>query len=324
MPGFGHDCYIQIGRESVWGTDVAATRRFNVLSAELNAIRGKVRSNVLTGNRTRSAIYKGPQLGRAVIELEADFEGQLHLWDALQGTGTYGANGGTSSGTNPYTWTFIQRALFNSYSMELVTNIPSGKADQLLGAKLNKLTFSGEVGLDSPPCRIRTEWIGKAATTNVTPTGALSANAAQPIMPGHISTGTFDSGTSDAAGSDRLKSWEITVDNKLAERFYGADTIEEPLADEYADVSYKWTMEFTSKTAIDEYLSNALTAPAFKFASGSASLEFGSGSGYIVTPVDRPVDRWGILTQTFTVEPVHESTYTGLRVIAINTESTIS
>lgn len=325
MPGFGHDAYIQIGREAAWGTDVAATRRFNVLSASLDPVRGKVRSNVLTGNRARSAIYSGPQMGRATVDLEADFEGQLHIWDALLGTATYGANGATSSGTNPYTWTFIQRALLNSYAMELVTNIPSGKCDQLLGAKLNRLRFSGATGLDSPPCRIATEWIGKAATTNVTPTGSLSPNTPNVIMPGHINTGTLDAGPADAAGSDKLRSWEISVDNHLAERFYGADTIDEPLADDYADVSFKWVMEFTSKTAIDEYLANTQGSILFKFASGTKSLEFDMGAGYIVAPVGRPIERWGIITQEFTYESIYaDATYTGLRVIAINSEATLT
>lgn len=324
MAGKGHDHYVQIGRESVWGTDVAATRRFNVVSTDIQPIRGKVRSDAITGNRVRSTIVNGPQLGRMTLELEADYEGQLHIWDAALGTATFAANGGTSSGSGPYTWTFIQRALFNSYTVEAVTNIPSGKCDQLVGAKLNRLRFSGSVGLDARPNRIVTEWIGKQFTNNVTPTGSLTANSPLLVMPGHLNTGTLEAGTSDAAGTDRLKSWELTLDNKLVERFYGADTIDEPITDDYADVQFKWTMEFTSKAAIDDYIANTANNVLLKFASGAASIELDTGSGYIVTPVGRPINRWGIYTQEFTYESVHESSYTGLRVIVINSESTIS
>jgi len=323
MPGKGHDHYVQIGREAVWGTDVAATRRFNVLSTDLQQIRGKVRSDVLTGQRNRSAIYSGPQLARMTMELEADFEGQLLLWDGAMGTATFAANGGTSAGAGPYVWTFIQRALMNSYTIEAVTNIPSGKCDQIVGAKINRLRFSGSVGLDAAPCKLATEWIGKAATTNVTPTGSLSANSALPVMPGHLDTANFDI-TADAAGTERLKSWDISLDNKLAERFYGADTIDEPLTDDYGEVQFKWTMEFTSKTAIDEYLANTSGAVLFKFASGTASLDFRTGAGYIVTPVGREINRWGILTQEFTYESIHNTTNTGLRVIVTNDETTIT
>lgn len=324
MAGKGHDHYVQIGREATWGTDTAATRRFNVLSTHIQPIRGKVRSDQITGNRNRTTIVNGPQLCRMTMDLEADFEGQLLIWDGAMGTATFGADGGTVTGGPTYTRTFIQRALINSYAVEAVTNIPSGKCDQGLGMKINRLRFSGSTGLDAKPCRISTEWLGKAYTNNVTPTGSLTANTPNLIMPGHVDTANLDVGTADAAGSDRLRSWEISVDNKLAERFYGADTIDEPLTDDFSEVTFKWTMEFTSKTAIDEYLAGTSGTPSFKFASGTKSLQFDAGAGYIVTPVGRPIERWGIYTQEFTFESVHDATYTGLRVIVVNAEATIT
>lgn len=325
MPGFGHDCYVQIGRESVWGTSVAATRKFAVLSADFQPIRGKARSNSITNYRTRPAIHKGPQMARAIVELEADYGRMLHLWDAAMGTASYSSDGGTSSGGGPYTWTFKQLSVFNSYSMELLTNVPGSKCDQILGAKLNRLKFSGSVGLDSPPCRLATEWIGKSMSTNVVQTVIADSSTPLAVMPGHIDTAAFDAGTADSAGSDRLKSWEITIDNKLAERFYGADTIDEPVADDYADVTFKWTMEFTSKTAIDEYLANTSGNPTIKFTNGTQSIQFASASAYIVTPVNRPVNRWGILTQDFTYEAIYNSSAaTGITITVVNSESTIS
>lgn len=323
--GKGHDSYLQIGREATWGTDVAATRRFNVLSCDFQPVAGKVRSDVLTDQRTRPAIYAGPSLARASFELEAEFEGQLHIWDAAFGTATFGSDGATVSGTNPYTRTYILRELINSYTLEAITNIPSGKCDQIVGAKLNRLRFSGTPGLEAPPCKLVTEWIGKAYSNNVTPTAGLSPNSPLPIMAGHVSTGTVDVGTADAAGTERLKSWEFTLDNKLVERYYGAATIDEPLTDEYAEQTVKWSMEFTTKTAIDEYLAHTQGTLLLNFTSGTKQFQLQINKGYIVTPVGRPIDRWGILKQEFTVEPIHDSvSVSGIAAVFINAEATIS
>lgn len=328
MPGKGHDHYIQIGREAVWGTDVAATRRLNVVSTDMGPVFGKVRSDTITAARNRAQILLGPGFGRASIEVDALFTSQLHLWDAAFGTATYAADGGTMAGVGPYVWTFKQRALFNSYTIEGVTNIPAGKADQLVGAKLNRFRFSGSTGLDAKPCRLATEWIGKTWSDNVTPTGALTATTPISVMPGHIDTAALDVGTADAAGLGRLKSFEFAIDNKLTDdRYYGAATMDEPLTDDYAETTCKWAMEFTSNAALDEYIANTAGNPTIKFAqSANVYIQFAMGAGYIVTPVNRPINRWGILTQEFGYEAVDDggSPSTGLTVTISTTEATIS
>lgn len=323
----GHDCYLQIGREATWSSTVAASRRFNIVNGTMMGERAKVRTDALTAFRNRSAIYAGPQIGRANVTLEADYEGQLHLWDAMLGTATFGSNGMTSTGTNPYTWTGIQRNLFSSYSLQLITNVPSGKCDRMGGAKLNKFTLGGSTGFDAKPLKMDLEFVGASVATNVSPTGALTANTALPIMMHHVDTGTFKSGTADTAGTERLRSFELSITNGLAEYFYGADTIQEPVADEYATTQLKWTIEFATQTAIDEYVANTQGAPIIKFAAptGTKSLQISMPKGYIVTPVGRPVDRYGILTQEFTYEAIHDSgTVSGVAITIINAEATLT
>lgn len=324
----GYDCYLQIGREATYGTNVAATRRFNIVTADMQGERGKVRSDVLTGNRNRPAIYSGPQTGKLSLTLEADYEGHLFLWDGVMGTATYGSNGMTSSGSGTYTWTAIQRALFNSYTCQLITNVPSTKCDRLLGGKIESLKLSGSGALDSKPLKLELEIHGTKVETNQSPTGALTANSALPIMFHHCDTANFKSGTADTAGSERLRAFELSIKNNLnLSRFYGADTRDEPLSDNFADTQLKWTLEFATRTAIDEYLANTSGAPIIKFAAptGTKSLQISMPSGYIVTPIGRPVDRYGILTQEFTYEAVHNSGISsGIQVAIINAESTVS
>ena len=169
--------------------------------------------------------------------------------------------------------------------------------------------------------------VGASVTTNQSPT-ALTANAALPIMFHHIDTANFDSGTADAAGTERLRAFELSITNNLSEYFYGADTIEEPVADDFAETMMKWTLGFATKTAIDEYLANTSGAPIIKFAAptGTKSLQISVPVGYIVTPIGRPVDRYGILTQEFTYEAVDDgaSPSSGVTVTIINAEATIS
>jgi hypothetical protein len=319
--GLGHDVYLQIGREATWNSTVTGSRRFNIVNGSMNGERAKVRTDALTAFRNRSAIYAGPQVGRASISLEADYEGQLHLWDAALGTATFGANGMTVTGAGPYTWAGIQRNLFSSYSMQLVTNIPSGKCDKLLGAKLNKFTLSGSTGFDAKPVKMDLEFVGAAVTTNVATSGTPTANAPVPIMMHHIATSTFKSGNADAAGTERLRSFEFSITNGLAEYYYGADTIEEPLADEFATTELKFTIEFGTATALDEYLANTVGAPIIKFVcpTGTKSVQISMPKGHIVTPVGRPIDRYGLLTQEFTYEAIHDSSsVSGVSITIVN------
>lgn len=330
MPGLGHEAYLQIGREATYGTAVAATRRFNIINADMRGERGKVRSDAITDTVNRKDIFNGPQIGRLSLSLEADYEGQLHLWDAAMGTATYGSNGGTSSGAGPYTWTFIQRMLANSLSCQLITNIPSTKCDRMLGGKVQSLKLSGSAGMESKPLKLDLELVGTKVETNQTPTAALTANSALPIMFHHMDTANFKAGTADSAGADRLRAFEFSIKNNLNEsRYYGADTIDEPLRDLFCETQLKFTIEFTSRTAIDEYLTASATtgAPVIKFAAptGTKSLQISMPKGVIVTPIGRPVDRYGVLTQEFTCEAVHDtSSGTGVTVTVINSESTIS
>jgi hypothetical protein len=325
--GLGHDAYLQIGREATWSSSVTASRRFNIVSGSLNGERAKVRADALTAFRNRSAIYAGPQVGRASISLEADYEGQLHLWDAALGTATYGSAGLTSSGAGPYTWTGIQRNLFSSYSLQLITNVPSGKCDRLVGAKLNKFTLSGSTGFDAKPVKMDMEFVGASVSTNVSPTGALSANSALPIMMHHVDTAAFKSGNADSAGTERLRSFEFSITNGLAEYFYGADTIQEPLADDFATTQFKWTIEFGTQTALDEYLANTVGAPVIKWAAptGTKSLQISMPKGYIVTPIGRPIDRYGLITQEFTTEAIHDTgSVSGVSITIVNAEATLT
>ena len=325
----GHDCYLQVGRETAgnWGTAVAASRRWNMVSGEVKGERSKVRTDTLTAFRNRTAIYSGPQIGRAVVTLEADYEGQLHAWDAALGTATFGANGATVTGANPYTWTGIQRDLFSSYSIQKVTNVPSTKCIRLTGAKCNKLTLSGSVGMDAKPLRLALEYVGKSVVTNIAPTGALTANAALPIMMHHLDTAAFKSGNADAAGTERLRSFELSIVNGLAEYFYGADTIQEPLADDFATTQLKFTIQFDTITAVDEYIANTVGAPILKFAAptGTKSLQISMPKGYIVTPIGPTIDRYGIITQEFTTEAIHDTGIaSGVGITIVNAEATLT
>lgn len=326
-PGFGHGSYVSIGRESAWGTGVTVTRRFRVVSSDIQGVRGKIPSDAITDSIVRKSWFSGPQRAQGKIELEADYEGQLHLWDAVMGTGTFGSNGGSVSGAGPYTWAFINKSLANSYTIEEIAgSIPTGKANKVTGAKFKSLSLSGAGGQDAKPLRLSLEFVGKDYATNVSPSASPSPNSPLPIMFHHIDTANSDSGTGDAAGSERFRAFELTINNNLAEdRWYGADTIDEPLRDDYAQVQFKWTMEFATKTAIDEYIASSITNQGvfFKLASGTKSISFAANNGLIVTPVGRPVDRWGILTQQFTTEITDDGT-TGLTVTIINSEASLT
>lgn len=329
-PGFGHGSYVQIGRESVWGTKVAATRRFRVVSSDFQPERAKVPSDALTDTVARKNYFNGPQRVTGKLDLELDYEGQLYLFDGAQGTSTFASDGGTKTGAGPYTWSFLQRALLNSYTIEDIAGpIPTSKGNVATGCKIKSMTISGSGGFDAKPIKLSVDWVGKDWADNQTPTAALTANTPIPVMFHHISTGSFKAGTADSAGTERLRSFEITIPNPLADdRWYGADTMDEPLRNGYAEPTFKWTLEFATKSAIADYLNSTLTsgAPLLTFSLGTKSITFGSFISYIVTPVSRPVNNFGVLLQDFTLTAVDDTNTpsSGIIITTVNSESTIS
>src|SRR5262245_17210539 len=97
--------YVQWGRETAgnYGVAVASTHRARHLGLRPGPRTERIQSDVMDGTGLAVASYVGKKMARFGVDLELTYTGLLTLFDLLMGTNTYGSNGGSTTGTNPYT-----------------------------------------------------------------------------------------------------------------------------------------------------------------------------------------------------------------------------
>lgn len=325
-PGRGHKSYIQIGREATWGTAVAATHKIPIVSCDTKPVGGTIDSEMMNGFRWLFGIYQGPVFYETTIVMELWYEGMLLFLDGLQGTLTYGANGGTTAGSNPYTHTFNGLDVLNSYTVEIIEgNIESAKCQRLVSSKIDTAVISGAKGSGSDGiCRLTLTLISKSYQTDQTPTAALNSITPLPVMFHEIATVTDGSG--DSAADVVLQSFSVSINNRLARRQTTSVNILEQVPEGFLEVLVRFSKELHTSTALDAF--NAFT-------SGTPGLVFGSSSSKRITistqgtanlvSYGHPIAGAGIIMQEMEWKAFRASSSFGpLRIVVENTQATVT
>jgi hypothetical protein len=328
-PGIGYKSYFQFGREAVYGTGVAATHRLPVKSIRPRYQQGLIRSNVLNNRVARSDIYEGGENVRVEIEFEMCYTGRLFLLDGLFGTATYGANGCAPIGGGPYTYGFTPLEVLNSYTLELIMgNIPAGKCEQVVGAKISEASFRCAAGLEPEDgvMNCRMTFVGKSVTTNVTPTGALTATTPDPVLMHHMTAD--DTGTADSSSSVNLLDFELTMRNALADqRFYmGSQNIDEPIRNGFLESVLRVRQEFQTRTALDEYLARTKGTPTLTFSTGASATFSINVYDAVMRSFDHEASQAGVLEQTFEYEGTDDGSGSGggVGISVTNNQATVA
>lgn len=331
-PGIGYKSYVQFGRETAgnWGAAAAATHRIPCTSIRPRYQQGMIRSNVLNNRVARSDIYEGGEAVRVELEFEMCYTGRLLLLDGLFGTATFGNTGGTTTpvGAPPYSHSWNPLEYLNSYTLELIMgNIPAGKCETIVGAKVAEATFRCAAGLepDDAVMKCRMTFVGKSVTTNSTPTGGLSATTPDPIMFHHNTTD--DTGTADATGNVNLLDFDLTVRNALADQryFMSSQNIDEPIRNGFCETRLRVRQEFATRTALDEYLARTKGTPTLTFSTGASASFSVNVLDAVMISHEHEASQSGVLDQTFEYEGTDDGSGTagGISVTLINTQATI-
>lgn len=283
MPNaLGLKSYMQVGLESVWGTNVAATRRMGIISYRPDPGIEQILDDTLEDSVARTSVLQGAKRPRFRVRTHLDYLGHLLLWDALFGTASYGSIGGTTTGANPYVHTYIERAYLNSMTVQVVAgNIPVGKCDRFLGAKIVGATI--EMAIGNRPGTVDWEFVAKAYETDQTPTGALTA-AARDAAIFHEAT-TVDDGTTDALAELFLRNFRMELRTPfVSEPYLGSLSPDEPERDNFVEPKISGTKIYRTKTTSDH--GNNFTTGSPKLVLGSATtrrITFDFGSAKIAT-----------------------------------------
>jgi len=246
-PSIGHKSYLQIGKESTYGTGVAATGpKLEVISADISPQIGVIDDPSLYSAVARRGIYQGGLLYGGRFSVRANYEGMLRLLEGV----LPGASKVGPTETTVYTYTFKEATTLNSYTFELIEgDIATTKCQDIYGVMFTGMTIKGTAG-QGPDAMVQCDFevIAKDKSDTQTPTGALSFPTVYPVL-FHQAT-TVDDGTADPAASVRIRSFEVSFKNALSDdRYYlGSANIDQPLRNDFVSCEWKFTQEFQTMT----------------------------------------------------------------------------
>lgn len=320
-PATGYKNFLQFAREATYGTDTAATHRIPILRFGFMPSAGLVDDMTQDGSINESAPILTVEGVTGFIETYLDFENQLLLLDGAFGTATYGSNGGVDAGAGPYTHTYNDaKTLFNSYVFELGEgDVPTTKCAQVLGAKITKQTIS--LRPDSP-ATIRWDYVCKVKTYNVTPT-SLTAGTRYPATWRHVTA--MSNGSADAAGDQKITSFDYTVENPLLAQWTGASGqyIDEPVINGQRRTTVSITQRRMTKTLEEAYLARTALTPGFTLTNGTKTIVLTVPAAYLTDAPDPEYGDFGVVSQTLNYKATNGGSYAS-QLVVTNAEATIT
>ena len=338
-PAYGYESLLQIGREATWNTAVAATHKFGIIELEVTPRHGTYMGRTLASSISKPAMYQGAVSYevRALMTLSYDY--LMLFFDGVMGTATFGANGGTTTGAGPYTHTWLEKSLLNSYTLECVEGNrgaagATGKCNRYYGAKIKSIKIHGEaVPTEGSACTLEVVFVAPSVTVGFTTTASLVLATESPAYFYHATT--VDDGTGDGfvAGPTTniiMKNFDITVDNVVAERYMiGLASMFEPQRNGFVSVQVNVVKELQTTAMLSAAAAFTQGSPKLVFdnaGSGAANRQFtfDVGKAYI-TNYRNPIRGPEIVEQTATWEAIYDSgNASALKLINISGQATIT
>lgn len=254
MPGSFLESYVQLQKESTWGTAVtSAMIKIPVLSFDVSPSYDIYRSQMVTG----AAGAPAPTFGVKRVTGRLTAEGGYGGLDAL----CYGVLGAGSnvSGTGPFVNRYTPSASMPSFTAHAsYGNLPASKVIEYQGIKVNTLEFSFDAA--QPFLGVAADLIGEDAnSTGTTGTTPGSLAAVQPThLPIQIQTAASVTTLDIGAGASEaycVRSGTIRIDRQLTTSriCLGVDTIKEPVPTVPMSVTGTFNIEWADLVAFDAF-----------------------------------------------------------------------
>lgn len=313
-PGVGHKSFIQMGKETTWGTPVGVLIRIPILNDTLELEAPPIPDNVLHGNPWERTKYQGPRRVTGEFSTDLMFEGMLEFI-----RGCFGQYQSAVVETGVRDHTFKIGVNLNGYTIEeTLSNIPTGKVFQVQGAKFNRLVLRGVAG-QGPEAKVSAAFgvIGKDRVENVT---GSSGPADPPLLPVKFDLATVvDDGTADPASNVRVRSFTFTLENGLADDrlFMGSLFIDEPVRVANIRATFEFQQEFQTITQYTAYRALTTGSPRLVFqhpatigAASKREFEIRANQAYL-EKVSMPVDGPGVIIASSTWVATFDGVDTG-------------
>ena len=307
VPGLGGGTLLCFGTETSYGTALAVpTHKVEIIKWNVTPSVTYIPDTSLYSGVARRGLFKGPTSIAGSFTTRGNFSGGAFtlLWQKAMGSGS-----SVDTATNIHT--MKEQQTLDSMTMYL--NLAGLTWVQYVGVIITGVTLrvNASTGDDS---LMTWEWsiIARSATAGVSaptiPTNFPTLNA----ILFHQAVTVDDGPTATGA---QVKNLEIAIANGLAQdRFYlGSTTVDRPVRNDFLKCTYKITEEFlTGQTTepLTAALAGSVVAPIFKFSDGGGTpqtFEFKSNTG-VITEVSQPVEGYGIVNSSHTIEAYNDGT----------------
>jgi len=314
-PFRGRGLVLGWGEESTWGTPVARAVWLPVISASGQRKIARVPRPHLVGD-------SGALLRRSAFTSEDRTSGSFECELMYRGIGTilkHALGAVATSGTGPYTHALTLADMgpgttLKGLTLELLRG-DATNSEIFEGVMISRLTISGQQG---QPVRLKVDWVAQTAQTRAaagTPT--LPTND-EPVLHSHLGQLTFSGDTLD------MIDFELVIDNKLADRqFLGSAQTQQPVIDDYREVTLRATVEYTSDSTYNDQLAVNTGDVTFTATGvGNSSLAF-TVHNCEVEEAGSPVSGPGVIQQKIAWRAYGDGTDLGLALDLINDDSDV-
>lgn len=321
---FGFKSWCQIARESFFGTKPAnGFHKFEFLSLDVKPVKAVFADKSLSNSLSTKGYISGSYKVTGTLRMRANsLAGLLGIIRAVTGHNPTGVTVPTQTPT-VYDFTFLPQSALESYSFEYSPgDVAAGLCNLIVGMVFTGMTLSCEAtDTEAGMMVMELPFFAKDLTTDQTFTssGSVDFETVSPFMYHHalMTTGELLDGTGDAPADIRLKSFQFSIDNVLADnRFYiGSSTPDKPIRNGILTPSIKFRRELQSQVHHTR-LKNLTNGPV--------KLHF-KNTGYIIgtdaspeltitmpsanfMEVSDPINDYGILFVDTTLNGVNDAT----------------
>jgi len=255
---FAQNSFLRVGEEATWGiAQVSTTQDIKVISSTLQSTQERERRTNLSipASGLLSGTFDGFKQAGGSIDVPAFYDGiGVLIKSALGSVSSAGAG-------DPYTHTYTP--VFNMPSMSMQfqrgTNLLNSM-EEFTGLKVSTMTISAEAGSEMT-CSF--DLIGKDSGTRTT---NITSDFPPYDQVYHYEAGSLSMGGTLTISSLDIRSFELTMDNKLDRRnLLGSKLTGEPVPTDVREITMSITCDVTD---------NSLYADSIAGNAGDISIQF--------------------------------------------------
>ena len=243
---FAQNSFLKIAEESTWGTGVSTTVFVKLISSTLQVTQERERRTHLSvpTSGMLSGTFEGFRQAGGTIEIPAYYDGIGLLIKAALGSAS------SAGASDPYTHTYTPAEDQPSLTVDFQrgSNL-ANSMEKFTGVKISTMTISAEAGSEMTCSFDVIAKDGAARTTNI----PFTAPSFDQVY--HYEAGSLTMGGSLSVASLDIRSFELSLDNKLDRRnLLGSKLTGEPVPTDVREVTMSITCDVTDNSLYDDSL----------------------------------------------------------------------